>query len=231
MPPSSLAGRQAEGPPSRRAGGCPAEPPLLAACTPRHAQLVLIQSRRAGWSRRPPRPPTAPPPLPPGPTACRCAAAPGCCISSVCCQRLLQQEMLSAGTSVKTASRTAAQPCRCPPRPLTFSAPDATAATARWLQGMAAPAAAAPQVAVITTLGCPYCKKAKAALEVRSFQGRSRAGLGRQPTDALASTLHPAPAAAWAAPACFQPLLPCVDGPCRRRAFPMLSTSCRSKWR
>ena len=38
------------------------------------------------------------------------------------------------------------------------------------LQNMAgAPAAAAgqdPQVAVITTLGCPYCKKSKAALQV-----------------------------------------------------------------
>lgn len=33
------------------------------------------------------------------------------------------------------------------------------------VQAMAA-ATAAPQVAIITTLGCPYCKKAKAAMQV-----------------------------------------------------------------
>lgn len=77
-----------------------------------------------------------------------------------------------------------------PPRLPCSPAPAKAAQHPQCLQAMASPEAAgsaAPaQVAVITTLGCPYCKKAKAALQVRREGGRcTRDGRPAAPAHAV----------------------------------------------
>ena len=89
----------------------------------------------------------------------------------------------------RTVAACAACPC-APSPPVLCRSQLRAPARLQWLQAMASsheaagPAASPAQaaVAVVTTLGCPYCKKAKAALQVR--WGRASHSMRWQPARA-----------------------------------------------
>ena len=137
-------------------------------------------------------------------------STPHCCLEALCFSLPIGRTLASR-SSVRADTPVILQRSTAAARRSTAAA---AAAASKAAAGMAA-----PQVAVITTLGCPYCKKAKAALEVRSRR------VGEWLNDGLLSS---AQHTELGSPACpHTPLAP----KCRQQASLLPSMTCRSKWR